>query len=134
MDKQELGEAIRRCGFVRVEATFSGGNDEGGVDTVTGFRADDTRVDIEQTYPIYTWDPQLQRNTVIPREGANADHDTIWNGMSEPVTDRWSTFAGDFYVRGTVVYEVGGNPSNDVMRVWGDEEVSSYEPFSWDVS
>lgn len=97
-------ELMAEAGVARAAVEFSGGNDEGGVDAIRLYDADGKEVRSlegwEETYAKSRGD--------LVRE------------LERPVDDKYGSFAGDFYVRGTVVWDLAARSC--VMD--GEEQVS----------
>lgn len=126
----DIAQACALLGFVGVEADFSGGNDEGGVDGVQGIKEDGERVVLEHApYPCGHWDAAIDKYVYDERATESPEREaayTIYAAMEAPVVDRWGSFAGDFYVSGTVTFDA----ATRVMKMSGEEEVKHDEPFS----
>lgn len=126
---QTLAKHCEALGLVRVTAEFSGGNDEGGVDGVTGTKADGTVIELHQIYwEERVWDSATRAYVTNTAQKPTGDADVIneiWSAMEYPVIDRWGSFAGEFSVSGRVEFVV----ADQSMTMSGSESVSHDESF-----
>lgn len=111
--KHTKGQAINVLlmhDVVKCVIDYSGGNDEGGVDSIKVTYADG-REELnpswcQRTYAAMVPNPDTgkwERKTLTRAQMyANQVADII----EHPVYDRYYSFAGDFYVEGTLVYDV----------------------------
>lgn len=108
MDRKELFAELRRRGAARAIANFSGGHDEGGVD--------DIQLLSETGFPVGTIQPW----------GAEGIEKEIADVICEPVYNRYYSFAGEFYVNGTVTWDVEKETvvmtGSESEEVWNDFE------------
>jgi hypothetical protein len=90
LDRAGVFAALARLDTDRAVVEFSGGNDEGGPDTITLFNGEET----VRTLP--TW-----------WQAGDADEDLIAlaDAVSDPVFEAYGTFAGDFDVTGEVIWD-----------------------------
>lgn len=90
----------------KVRVTFSGGNDEGGVDTI--------------------YLDTIESGTVEWTDfwGKETDHKAIADALSKPVYDEYYSFAGEFHVNGEVVWDV----NTRTISMSGEEEVATTQP------
>lgn len=131
---------LKQLGITRVDVSFSGGNDSGGADGMTVTYADGTTKD-ESPFPdVHPRAVQEYRtgNWVVwgdfvpgvgrtHRPATPAEIEAVqWSDALEaPIYNRWGSFAGEFSVSGTLVWDVTAGE----VRLTGEEEVSSYETF-----
>jgi len=132
-DKDKALRFLRDHNVVKCVIDYSGGNDEGGVDNTRVTYADG-REELNPSWCQRTYAPMVpnpdtgkwERKTLTTeQERANECADAI----EQPVYDRYSTFAGEFYVDGTVEYNV---PEGKV-RIDGNEQVSTWEEVGADL-
>ncbi len=109
LDRAGVFAALERLGADRAVVEFSGGNDEGGPDTITLFNGEETL----RTLPT-SWQAR----------DAEQDLVAVSDVLSEPVFDAYGTFAGDFDVTGEVIWNV---PSRMVQTI--RDERSGYDHF-----
>jgi hypothetical protein len=95
MTRTEVFAEITRRGADRAVVEFSGGNDEGGPDSITLFKDD---------APIATLSAWLSEQDATPDQEAVA---RLVDALSDPVFEAYGTFAGDFDVTGEVIWDVG---------------------------
>jgi hypothetical protein len=85
MTREETFNELVRCNVVKVEIEFSGGNDEGGADSVELINPAGAKTQLRYEY------------------GANDN--SLYEALCGPL-DRWGSFAGEFYVNGTITWDV----------------------------
>ncbi len=95
MTRKQVFAALVSRGASRAVVQFSGGNDEGGPDSITLF----TREEALGTLP--TW-PSGRESTAAEK----ADLE-LADALSAPVFEEYGTFAGDFDVTGEVIWDAG---------------------------
>lgn len=78
---------MKEEGIVRIAADYSGGNDEGGINTIRGFNADDKEVELPS--PWSTDDREYDENT-------------LWAIADDILGTHFGTWAGEFYAYGTM--------------------------------
>jgi hypothetical protein len=133
--KQRVLAQLRNQGIARIEATFSGGNDEGGIDSVTFFDAEGNEVAAPPQPSVYR---AYQGGTSALYAGGWGDdrrlataeevaQDLVWKVIEHPVYDRYYTFAGEFYVDGTLTWDVAAGThkmsGQESHQVWEGFEV-----------
>jgi hypothetical protein len=134
-------------GVAIVVAEFSGGNDEGGVDHVAYYDANGNEVDksvvpSSNAHLANEWDADTRSFkevgwkvtdwNVRPSVTRDATAEEILFAkvaqvIEYPVTSRWGSFAGEFYVQGTVTWDV----ATGKHRLSGQESVEHYEDFEY---
>ena len=110
MTKDEVFGTLVELGVGKVRVTFSGGNDEGGVDNITLISATDASKNVDVS--MWSRDPDLDPRVT----------DELIKALGEPVYGRYSTFAGEFTVYGVVTWDV---PSR---RCFFEGQESTYVP------
>lgn len=108
--------------------SFSGGNDDGGVDGMTFFNSEGVVIDLAAGYTNETeWNPETksweQRSLSDDARRMNEFIDLL----SAPIQDRWGSWAGDFYAHGELRYDLGQTP-----YFWMEFQESSYDYYSSD--
>jgi hypothetical protein len=93
LDRPGVFAALKRLGANRAVVEFSGGNDEGGPDSITLY------VGEEEVSTLSAW----PTGTRTVEEQAQ---DRLADALSEPVFDEYHTFDGDFDVTGEVIWDV----------------------------
>jgi hypothetical protein len=91
--KERVFALMEKLGIVRIEVTFSGGNDSGGVDSTVAHMADGTEKALPESH---YW----------AKEEEMDDEQALGHLVGEPVHDEWGSFAGDFYVSGTLSFDM----------------------------
>jgi hypothetical protein len=109
LDRPGVFAALKRLGADRAVVQFSGGNDEGGPDSITLL----TGENVLRTLP--TW-----------WQGGEEDAQLIAlsDALSAPVFEAYGTFAGDFEVSGEVIWDVAGRTVQMIR-----DERSEFEHF-----
>lgn len=133
--EREALAALRSRGIARVEIYFSGGNDEGGADGVNYLDANGNKIDSLSSDAHQDWQTKKWVVTTYNREkggydtrDATAEEVTLaqLNEVLEaPIYDRWGSFAGEFYVDGTLTWDV----ASGTHEMHGQEQVSTWESF-----
>jgi hypothetical protein len=120
-----VSQAMRKLmdrGVAKVEVHFSGGGDEGGVDNITLYDDKGKSLgNLEESYDGYTYNPTTKQY----EQKALTEDQQIAKILGKPVYDKYHTFAGEFYVNGTVTWDVFKGTS----KMNGNESVESYEEF-----
>lgn len=93
--KTDLRPVLAAANIERIEASFSGGNDEGGVDSIKVVFEDGTKINLK------VWGSQ---KAVIAGDETLAGK--IAALVDQIVYSKYYTFAGDFSVRGDLVVDV----------------------------
>lgn len=133
--KSRALQELRNKGVVKVEIAFSGGNDEGGAESFHAYDTEGNEVTIgeanaykdyrSEKWTVYEYDRQtggrIQRDAT-PDEIVLA---SIREVLEEPIYDRYGSFAGEFYVDGTLTWDVLAGTNK--MR--GQEELRHWEEF-----
>jgi len=124
---QNALDALTALGYVSARADFQGGNDEGGVESITAIKADGTEVDLPgYIYTPSIYDPETRTwRDGEPNSDLNRDHIDLINLLNKPVDDEFGSFAGDFYVSGYVFFDVAANK----VTMNGEEEIKSNRSF-----
>lgn len=132
-DKQRALRALEVQGVVKCMIDYSGGNDEGGVDSITVTYADGREETnptwCKRTYEAMMHNPKTgkwESKTLSPgRRQANKMADLI----EQPVYDKYYTFAGEYYVHGTLEYDV----RDGKVRMDGSEYVPHLSKFGFGI-
>lgn len=122
-------QVLRDAGVTIAKIGFSGGNDEGGADGIDYFDAEGTLVTMPSSNAYNEsgsrYDPatgkfvQVDPRWVVhgpwvagqPADKRDATPDEIAVAkvvavLEAPIYDRWGSFAGEFYVQGTLTWDV----------------------------
>jgi hypothetical protein len=126
MSRSNVFAEILTRGAVKAVVYFSGGHDEGGCDSIVLVDADDKKVIELDPYPEYAKNPSCGCYQCSDSKDWNVKHAVLDQrltafviGLKGPVDDQYGTFAGEFYVTGTVVWDA----TEKTCRMSGDERV-----------
>lgn len=141
---QSALQFFRDRGVSTIVAQFSGGNDEGGIDSIDYLDADGKKINTIPSSSAYedrywqggrehnrgwiVYDRSLgdtwadQKRAATPDEVALAEALKV---IEHPVYDRYYTFAGEFYVDGTLTWDVTAG----THEMHGQESHEVYEDF-----
>lgn len=138
MDKWEVFRVLAARGIAKVEVGFSGGNDEGGADYIRATKADDTLVPLDTArayrpmlYNRVTnqWESQKWMmgygDRAVPATPEVIAESQLAEGLEGPIYERWGSFAGEFHVNGTLVWDVVAKTA----VISGQENVETYDDF-----
>lgn len=107
MNKREVFAELARRGATRAEVRFSGGNDEGGADSIVLYNGETEVGDIVLSYA--------------------GPGDPFAEILQQPIDDHWGGFAGDYSVSGTLTWDVTNETASLVYEeteyVHHEEEV-----------
>ena len=109
---------LREMGVVSADVGFSGGNDEGGVNEILLTMKDGSQSALK-TFPDRYWDKDEQEYVNASLDEMQVKQNRLWEILSIPVYQRYSTFAGEFYVYGSVIWDVEKN----TVSMSGSEDV-----------
>jgi hypothetical protein len=124
LERGPMFAELRRRGVAKVVVEFSGGGDEGGVNDITLYNADGGEIGkLEEDYGGSTYNSKTgQWEPINP---PNPDTKLV-EALVAPVYDRYGSFAGEFYVSGTVEYDVANEkvkmPYRESVETWEDHE------------
>lgn len=98
--KVHLLRAVREAGAVRLEADYSGGNDEGGVN---GIRIWDAKGE-ELTAPdsFTQRDPKPGDSEWAIRDGKVSEYHPLWQAADDMLATEFGSWAGEFSAYGTL--------------------------------
>lgn len=127
-DEHKVWTAMREKGISRIDAHFSGGNDEGGVGSYTFYNTEGKAF---SDLPLPTdADPNTRRDIYPFTHKEFYGHDEYWpkegslaHILEKPVDYEYGSFAGDFSVHGTCTWDLATKKVN----LHGEE--STYQPF-----
>lgn len=127
LTKKEMWAELKNRNVAKAIVDFSGGGDEGGVESVTLYDKDNKQIGtLQESHPPQTWDSE-KRCWVLNRE-LTMDEKLV-NTLAQPVYDKYYTFAGEYYVTGQVEYDV----ENQQSKMNGSESHEVYDSFEEDV-
>jgi hypothetical protein len=124
MTRQEIFNALSLLGAAKAVVSFSGGGDEGSVESIALIGPDGKKIKtLKEAYLPHTWDPATR---TWKQEREYTEEEALVNALCDPVDERYGSFAGDFYVSGECVWDVASRK----VRMSGEEKVMS--PFEED--
>jgi len=128
MSRDKVFATLKGMNVAKVEVFYSGGNDEGGVNQIDLFDADGKKIrSMEEYYGGNSvWDEAIKG---WKQAEAPTDEQRLSQALCIPVYDKYGSFAGDFYVDGTITWDV----ENRKVRDHGTEQVSHDESFDDDL-
>lgn len=96
MERSEVFKAIKERGATQAVVRFSGGNDEGGADSV----------ELYGPGPIgYGKSPAEHIASLQPYSVENGPDESLVDALIQPIEDRYAGFGGDFYVSGDLTWD-----------------------------
>jgi hypothetical protein len=108
--KNHLVHVLHEHGIYKIEATYSGGHDEGGVDELKAWDKDGVEVEWKETAP-------------------DAWQDPVWEACNDVLTTKFFSWALGCSVYGMLHVDMGER------RVWTEGEIEEYvpdkEPLDW---
>lgn len=120
LTRGQMFTRLHELGAAKVVVEFSGGGDEGGVDNITLYdgEGNELPIKLEENYSGSRWDGVR----FVPVE-PNTPNNELAAALAAPVNERYGSFAGEFYVSGTVDYDVVAG----TVKMNKSERVESYE-------
>lgn len=127
MTKDEVFNELAHRNIARVEIDFSGGNDEGGVDSIRAYDADDNTVTLPSPVRVYIADGGWYRDPAgnphpsgTPVKNPSSKSFAVWveatpgeikthnlmEALEQPIYSKYYSFAGGFEVYGTITWNV----------------------------
>jgi len=108
--KSELLKAVSDAGATRLEARYSGGNDEGGVDDVKLF--DKAGAEVEAPESFTERDPRPGDSEWAIRNGKVSEYHPLWRAVDDMLATEFGSWAGEFSAWGMLFANTKEN------RVW----------------
>lgn len=126
--RKRVTEAFDKWGIVKVEVSFSGGNDEGGADSMTfyiGGEDGPTPIDNSKFKYSYTHHRDSETGKWGTREltPEQKEINAFLDMLEEPIQRQWGSFAGEFYVDGDLVYDLSDPAAEKYMHMTYDESL-----------
>jgi hypothetical protein len=98
---QIFNELVARS-VAKVIISFSGGNDEGGVDQIQLLYNNEVVEYIDEYWPVPKYD-EATKTWIKPER---TYEQTFQFYLTKPIYNKYHTFAGDWYVNGELVWDV----------------------------
>lgn len=115
--KSNLLEELRKTGGVRLEAGYSGGNDEGGVTDVRVLDANGEKIDVPDQ--ITRARREGDSDWMVGEDGLVHDSHPIWEAADEMLSTEFYSWAGEFSAWGTLYATLPDG------KVWREGEMQS---------
>lgn len=116
--KIALMEELKKAGAVRMEAHYSGGNDEGGVDDLKLFNEAEKEITAPERGQYR--DPVGDERGFGPN-GQVYVYDSLWQAADDMLSTEFGSWAGEYSAYGVL----HANLKED--KVWRDGQMSSYD-------
>lgn len=116
--KSKLLSEMRKLGAVRLEAHYSGGNDEGGVDDVALFDAEDNKMEAPKAW--IKREPRAGDQPWEIRNGVVNEYHPLWEAADAMLSTEFGSWAGDWTAYGILFADTRNG------RVHREGEMSSY--------
>jgi len=127
MDRSQVWKMLEEKNVAKVEIHFQGGNDEGGCDNIVLLDAEGKTIgEMNEWYEHKEWCPETEQWKVTNKP---TNDDLLSKALCEPVYEKYYTFAGEFYVDGTLHWCV----KDRLVTISASEEVSTWESFEEEV-
>lgn len=126
MDRHKIFSTLKARNIVKVEVHYSGGDDEGGVNQIDLIDTAGKVEHMEEYYDGYSkWNDATQR---WEEPAPPTEEQLLSKSLCRPVYDRYGSFAGEFYVNGSVVWDVVAGTVKDsgVEEQRHDEDYTEY--------
>jgi len=124
--KQDVLKELRRRGVAQAVVNFSGGNDQGGIDSIDLYDAAGEKLDAPEEMYDSEYDPEQKRYVERPLTPEQKAGNELINGLGEPVYARYGSFAGEFSVWGKVTWDV----ATGQVTMSGDVETPRSDSFN----
>lgn len=143
-DVRQAMQTLREAGIATVKIEFSGGNDEGGADSMDAFDAAGNEIALPKSRDAYlnqdwnhetkTYGPKYWSVSEMTGDGKwgtrpATDDEVKWatlrDVLEHPIYDRYGSFAGEFYCHGTVEWDVAAG----THKMSGSESHEVWENF-----
>ena len=124
---------LHRRGITSATVEFSGGNDEGGADRIIGQKADGTTVPLRAYDSVDIYEDRHTGKYLVAGRGAReaTSEEITAHALAEaleaPVYANWGGFGGQFYVSGTVTWDVAsGKVTEESEHEYDEDEDEDY--------
>ncbi|MCA8939458.1 MAG: hypothetical protein KDB07_06610 [Planctomycetes bacterium] len=125
-DMDKAFNCLHLFGVARLEYSFSGGGDSGGVDRTACFNANGVEI---EGHPHIIKSPQRDYDRELGEWRGNTEVDEfrmeLQRALVKPIYDEYYSFAGEFYCSGTLCW----NAIEGTMYLSSDDEVPVYHQF-----
>jgi hypothetical protein len=115
--KSKLLTEVRAAGATRLEANYSGGNDEGGVTDIRLLDAEGKEMPAPDS--TFTRDPKPGDDKWRIRDGKVHEYHPLWEAADRMLQTEFGSWAGEFSAYGTLFVDTTQN------KVWRDGEMQS---------
>jgi hypothetical protein len=101
--KVHLLRAVREAGAVRLEADYSGGNDEGGVNDIRIWDAKGEALPVPDSW--VERDPRPGDSKWSIRDGKVSEYHPLWQAADDMLATEFGSWAGEFSAYGTLLVD-----------------------------
>lgn len=127
LTREQVWEELTRRNAAKAVVHFSGGNDEGSVSRIELVDANGAEIgELQEIYAPTEWSEKEKKWV---RKTQPTQEELLVNALVRPVYDKYYSFAGEYYVEGTVTFNV----ANRTAHMEASETVESYEPVDEEV-
>jgi hypothetical protein len=127
LSMSEVWEELKKRNVAKAEVSFSGGNDEGGVENIELFDENGKELGtLDEEFLPQKYNEETQEYEPVGEISGNG---LLATALSQPVYAKYYSFAGDFHVSGSVVYDVKSRKVN----MSGSESVGHDEEFDEEI-
>lgn len=120
LTKAGVFRRLRAYGAAYGVVEFSGGNDEGGAESIVLYDEHQKEIkQLEEYYESPEWDPATKEWTNKPIPVERRFDGELVATMTDPVYERWGSFAGEFHVQGQVIWDA----RTETVKADYDEQV-----------
>jgi hypothetical protein len=121
LTREELWVELKKRGATKAVVHFCGGNDEGSVNGIDLLDATGAKIaELQEEWAPTEWDETQKKHV---RKTPIKPDEALVKALVKPVYDKYYSFAGEFYVNGTVTFDV----ETKVAHMEASETVESYE-------
>lgn len=125
MTKYEVFRGLRERGVKGAVVDFSGGNDEGGVDNITFVMQDGTKKRFDGDVYASHRDSTFDGTRWVTLSAKVSADDALATALAAPVDDEYGSFAGEFHVSGTVLWDAEA----ETVKMTGQQSVDMWSDF-----
>lgn len=119
LSQKQVFDTLERLGVARVCVEYSGGHDEGGVDSISCLNSAGEKLEIGLPEWVVETSWNDDKQSYEAKELSETEQ--LYIALCEPVCLRWGGFAGEFHVHGRLTWDVESREIDDsVGDEWGN--------------